>query len=259
MPDSRALNAINSSLFDKSTNFGNELNKFGIWTFFTNYRAIPGEYFAEAANYPVIRPFSIIPFYPPSVNVTMNAPPTSNNFVYFVNPQQSDTLAVLVTNSDYSKGIDSLQSLNPFHYFVYNYNEPGSQRLTDIYYSKLVTNQTTLWASSEIYNNYLIREGEIPTNLTNYAFPNPFRFGKNNFIYFPVKGGSGPEADLNIYTSAMEQVYSVTRPYAYISGQKVLKWNGLDNNNNRVASGVYIFITNSGYGKIIGKLVIFNE
>ncbi len=259
MPESRALAAINSSLFDEGTNFGNELNKFGIWTFYTNYRAKPGEYFEEASNYPLIHSSSSIQFDPPSVDVTMNANPTSNNFIYFIDQSQGDTLTALVTNSDYVRGIDSLQSLSRFVYYLYNYNEPGSQQLTDVYYSKLITNQPEFWTSSEFFNGYLIREGEIPTKLADYAFPNPFRFGKNSFIYFPVKGGSGSEADLNIYTSAMEMVYSVTESYAYISGQKVLKWNGLDKNNQRVPSGVYIFITNSGNGKIVGKLVIFNE
>jgi hypothetical protein len=258
MPDSRALSAINSSLFDEGTNFGNELNRFGIWTFFTSYRAIDGEYFEEAADYPLIHPSAVIQFNPPSVLVNMNAHPTSNNYIFFVDQVNSDTLTALVTNSDYSKGIDSLQSFYPFQYYLYNYNESGSQQLTDVYYSKLVTSRPSFWTSSEFFNGFLIREGEIVTSLADFAFPNPFKFGKNSFMYFPVKGG-GAEADLNVYTSAMELVYSVTEPYDYISGQKVLKWNGLDNKNQRVPSGVYIFITNAGSGKIIGKLVIFNE
>lgn len=259
MIDSRALVAINSSLLDEDTNFGTELNQFGIWTFYTGYRAKQGEYFKEAANYPLVHPSSEIQFNPPSVNITMNAHPTSNNFVYFIDQFEGDTLTVLVTNSDYSKGIDSLQSYSPFQYYVYNYNETGSQQLTDVYYSKLITAQPSFWTSSEFFNGFLIREGEILTKLADFAFPNPFRFGRNNFMYFPVKGGGGSEADLNIYTSAMELVYSITEQYDYISGQKVLKWNGLDNKNKRVPSGVYVFITNSGSGKIVGKLVIFND
>jgi hypothetical protein len=258
MPGSRALIAINSSLFDEGTNFGNELNRFGIWTFYTNYRAKPGEYFEEAANYPLIHP-SEIQFNPPSVDVNMNAHPTSNNFLNFIDPVLSDTLTVIVTNSDYLMGIDSTQSFFPFNYYLYNYNEPGSEQLTNVYYSKLVADQPQFWASSEIFNGYLIRQGEILSPKADYAFPNPFRFGTHSFIYFPVNSGSGQEADLNVYSSAMELVYSVTQKYDYIAGQKVIRWDGLDNNKHRVPSGVYIFITNSGNGKIVGKLAIFNE
>ncbi len=259
MPGMRAIEAINSSLFEEGTSYGSELNKFGIWTFFTGYRAVQGQYFDEAANYPVIRLSSVIEFNSPTVNVTMNAHPTSNNFVDFIDQARSDTLTVLVTNTDYANGINNTLTFYPFTYYVYDYNEPGSQQLTGVYYSKLMTDQPSMWSSSEFFNNYLIREGEIPLELSDYAFPNPFRYGRNNFIYFPVMSGKGSDASLNVYTSSMELVYSVTKPFDYLSGQKVMKWNGLDNKNQRVPSGVYVFITRSGNEKKVGKLVIFNE
>ncbi|HKB87996.1 MAG TPA: hypothetical protein VKD08_17590 [Ignavibacteriaceae bacterium] len=259
MPSSRAINAINSSLYDEGSSFGKELNKFGIWTFFTNYRAVPGQYFEEAAAYPLLHMYSVIPFIPPVVNTTMIAHPTSNNFIYIVDQQEADTLTVLITNADYQKGIDSVDSFFPFQYLVYNYNEPGSQQLTGLYYSKLITDQPSQWTSSEFFNRFLIHEGEIPVEAVNYAFPNPFVYSKHSYIYFPVKGSGSQEANLNVYTSSMDLVYSVTKPYDFISGQKVLKWNGLDNKNRKVSSGIYIFITESGNAKKVGKLVIFNE
>lgn len=259
MPSMRAVNAINSSLFDEGTSFGSELNKFGIWTFFTGYRTIPGEYFEESANYPVITPSDFIDFTSPSVNVTVNAHPTSNNFVDFIDQVKSDTLTVLVTNTDNTNGINNPLNFYPFTYYVYNYNEPGSQRLTGAYYSKIITDQPSTWSSSEFFNNYLIREGEIPLEISDYAFPNPFRYSRNDYVIFPVHSGVSSEASLNVYTPAMELVYSVTKPFDYLSGQKVMKWNGLDNKNERVPSGVYIYITRSGSEKKIGKLVIFNE
>ena len=111
MPDARAISAINSTLFDEGSGFGKELNRFGIWTFYTNYRAKAGEYFEEAANYPLVHPVSVIPMNSSSVNVTVNAYPTSNNFIYFINSAESDTLTVLVTNSDLNKGIDSTHAI----------------------------------------------------------------------------------------------------------------------------------------------------
>ncbi len=259
MPSMRAINAINTSLFDDGSSFGNELNKFGIWTFYTGYRADQSKYFEEAANYPVLRISSAIAFSSPEVYVTMNAHPTSNNFIDFIDQAQGDTLTVLVTNTDNANGIINPQSFYPFTYYVYDHNEPGSQQLTGVYYSKLITDLPSMWTSSEFFNNYLIRESEIPLEISDYAFPNPFRYGLNDNIVFPVKRSGASEASLNVYTTAMELVYSVTKPFDYISGQKVLRWNGLDSKNQRVSSGVYIFITRSGNEKQIGKLVIFNE
>ncbi len=262
MPQMRAINAINSSLFDEGTSFGSELNKFGIWTFFTGYRAVQGQYFEEAANYPVVRISSVIEFNSPSVYVTMDAHPTSNNFIDFIDRVNGDTLTVLVTNTDYANGIDNTLSFYPFTYNVYNYKESGSQQLTAVYYSKLVTDKPSSWTSSEFFNNYLIREGEIPLENSDYdyAFPNPFRYNSSNRIVFPVNSRGTSEATLNVYTASMDLVYSITKPFDSLpGGQKALTWNGLDMKNQRVPSGVYIYITRTGNGKKIGKLVIFND
>ncbi len=59
MPQMRAMNAINSSLNSYGSNFKFDLNRFGIWTYYTGYRAIPGRYFLEASNYPLLAPISV--------------------------------------------------------------------------------------------------------------------------------------------------------------------------------------------------------
>jgi hypothetical protein len=62
IPSTAAILAINQSLNEVSTSFPRELNKFGIWTYFTNFRWIPGKYFEEAANYPLVTPTFTIQF-----------------------------------------------------------------------------------------------------------------------------------------------------------------------------------------------------
>ncbi len=65
-------------------------------------------------------------------------------------------------------------------------------------------------------------------------------------------------ADLNIYTTSMKLVYSNNEHISYGQGQKTfIQWNGLDKNNNKLASGVYIYVTKSGNNVSKGKLVIF--
>ena len=62
MPKMRALNAIAQSLIKNGLSLGQELKNFGIWCYYTNYRAITGKYFTDAANYPLVIPVSVIPF-----------------------------------------------------------------------------------------------------------------------------------------------------------------------------------------------------
>jgi hypothetical protein len=56
MPSQRAMNAINTSLTEAGSSFKHELNTFGVWTYYTKHRAIPGKYFEEATSYPLIKP-----------------------------------------------------------------------------------------------------------------------------------------------------------------------------------------------------------
>ncbi len=109
LPTQRAMNAINLSLSEKSTSFKHELNNFGIWTYHTKYRAIPGKYFEEASKYPLVRPLSTIAFTSPSEIITINSKPTANNFIRFTNQSNNnDTLYVLITNGDVQGAVNNL-------------------------------------------------------------------------------------------------------------------------------------------------------
>ena len=84
LPNVRALTAIQSSLLDESSSLREALNEFGIWTFFTKYRAIPGKYFDEAANYPLIK-LTTTSYVPGSAVSINNLQAASNNFLAIVN------------------------------------------------------------------------------------------------------------------------------------------------------------------------------
>jgi len=77
------------------------------------------------------------------------------------------------------------------------------------------------------------------------------------FIYIPASPDQTGYTDVNIYTSSMKLVYSGHKQVIPFTGHKVIQWNGLDNNNSRLASGVYIYVTKSGDNVTKGKLVIF--
>ncbi len=100
IPSTNAILSINNTILNAGSSFPGELNKFGIWTYYTNIRTIPGSYFEEAANYPLIRPTSTLTFTPPQQTADMTSSPTANNFVKFNIPNAGDTLYAIVTNGD---------------------------------------------------------------------------------------------------------------------------------------------------------------
>ena len=113
MPKMRALLAIQNSLVDEGTTFGKEYNEFGIWTYFTGYRAnlSPTKHFDEGKNYPLLKAFTTITFNSSLKAIKVNAMATSDYLINFVNPDNADTLSAIITNGDYNSGIDSLNKL----------------------------------------------------------------------------------------------------------------------------------------------------
>ena len=257
MPTMRALQAIQNTLIDEGSTLGKAYNEFGIWTYFTGYRAKLStiKYFDEGENYPLLKPFTTITFNSSLKPVSISARATSDYLLNFINPDNKDTLAAIITNGDYNSGIDSLNKLFPAEYDLSNSSISGGYQVNENYFAKLSTTNPVYWYSSEILNNLLIHEGIISTSTSTFVYPNPFVYEKNSYVNVPLTTNNSM-VDLNVYTVGMELVYSST---VVVSPGKIVRWNGRTNSNNKLPSGVYIYAIKNGNDTITGKVVIFNE
>jgi len=266
LPEMRALNAMNATFIHPAygLTFRDVFREFGVWIFFTKYRAKQNEYFEEAANYPLVQPIiSPISFQSPDEKVTINdSKPVANSFITFINTgtNPNDTITVLITNGDYISGLENPSSVFPFEYTLYDYNAPGTRKLNENfnYYALFNTSQPSFWSNSEFLNSDLISTYKFTAEY-DYAFPSPLRYGLNTFIFIPVSSPESDDVDLNIYTPSMDIVYSINQVLIRQDNQPGIRWNVLDNDGQRLASGVYIYAIKSGDKTSIGKLVIFNE
>ncbi|HSP88768.1 MAG TPA: MXAN_6640 family putative metalloprotease [Ignavibacteriaceae bacterium] len=256
MPQQRALQAIAISLSENGTTFPSKLNEFGIWTFFTGYRTISGEYFDEAANYPLIHPTNTFVFN--SMPVNGQVKPTSNNFIKFTN--SADTLTAILTNGDFVNGINNMNGNYPYEYILTSDSTPGSTRLTNNYFAKLDVSQPTVWAIGEVLNNQVVRQDStifpvLPKEKL-FAYPNPFYYNKSyDLIRILIDSKGESEAYLNVYTPGMELVYSSKIPFDPTG--RYIEWSNI--NSLKLSSGVYIYAIRLGEETFKGKLVIFNE
>ncbi len=83
-------------------------------------------------------------------------------------------------------------------------------------------------------------------------FPNPFTDETKAFVYLD----EASTILINIYSIEGKLVKTMSMNGVY--GNNVIAWNGLDNGNNSLESGVYIYTINIGgkqsyFGKIIKK------
>jgi hypothetical protein len=268
IPSTSAILSINNTILNAGSSFPGELNKFGIWTYYTNVRAIPGQYFEEAANYPLIKPSFIIP-YPSPPPGNLSSKPTANNFLLFDVSSNSDSLVAIITNGDaFSASQNSNQSIN-YNYTLYNNPTSGDRELTANYSSTFSTSSPSFWSVSEILNNLLVRSDSVLIPIVevneSFVFPNPFKYsssadGSESNINIVLNMQSGTDVDFNVYTSGLNEVYNKTKTVGpLINNSLGIYWDGKDKNENRLGSGVYIYVIQQGDEVVKGKVVIFNE
>ncbi len=267
MPAQNALSAINSSLVEKNSSFAKAFQDFGLWTYYTNYRAQNGKYFPQASAYPLINPISSVAFNPPSKVVQVNTKPATNNFVMFTNSANGDTLVTQISNVDYLTGISNPGNTESFTFSLFSDLTSGTIKILDKYSANLSVSRSSDWLSSTFLNNELVSsDTTVPPPVlaeSRFAYPDPFVYSRNyksgSLIFVPVSAGNTGSAVLNVYSSSMNLVYSSVRGVFNNSGHPVVSWTGRKNNNEKLASGVYIYVTKAGDNVIKGKLVIFNE
>lgn len=177
IPGSAALKAIAISIFENGSSFGNELNKFGLWTYFTNSRTISNSYFDEAVNYPLITPAATMSFTPPSDSYNMTIAPVANYFLK-INLQNLEILVAIFTNGDFQAALNNPHQQFNFVYSLFNDSLSGIRKISDSYSANFTADSLELWSVKEIYNNLVTDlkvEALSPTEYTlSQNYPNPF-------------------------------------------------------------------------------------
>ena len=265
IPGNDALKAIAISIDENGSTFGNELNKFGIWTYFTNSRNIyANEYFEEASNYPLITPTATLSFTPPSDVYNMTIAPVANYFLRINLPSSDGVFYSIITNSDYQK--TATQTL-PFTFSIYQDTVNGERVINDFYSVSFDKDGVPFWNNAGILNNIVVY-GDSSYSTPNlegetFAYPVPYRKSSSGNIRMAFQGDAavGDEVDLNIYSSGVELYYSGVKTIssAYSKDSKKYYEIVLDKADVDFSSGVYIYVIKSGEDIFKGKLVVFND
>lgn len=253
---SNPLQSMSTAMFEHGTSLEFEFNTFGLWNYFTKEKANPARYFDEGEFYPKIKPFGNYNFEPPLKEYMLRAEQMSNNYLVF-NLGSLDTLTSIITNFNIGASSASAGAID-YEYALSKGSNSGSRNIVNDYYSTIKGASKEYLIESNIFNNEIVSGGEFNQKTLDYAFPQPFRYGKANNVYVPVYPNNLGYADLNIYTISMDLVYSGREQI--INGKKiVVKWDARTSSGGRLPSGVYIYVTKSDKKITKGKLLILNE
>ena len=242
----RAMETMAEAISDSSSSFKTEFNMFGLWTYFTGVRD-NGKYFKEAAYYPLIQPIEI------TNSITVNSEAASNNFykMYYNASGGKDSVIALIANSDVAGGMASPVSRLSFTYTLSTLPITGGKKVAENFYSKLEP-------LSNILTETNVLSGNVMSAVIDYPFPQPFRYSVNDQMFIPIAKSEDGLVDLHIYSSGMNLVYTSQKQIVSVD-QVFIIWNGRDNNNNKLGTGVYIYVAKSGDTVKKGKLVIQND
>jgi len=263
----RALTAIDISLNSLNTSFYDEFKEFGVWTYFTNYRAIPNKYFKEGIHFPLtLKPLITAQLQNPYTEIRVNdSKPTAINYLRFYRKDgtYNDTIAALIVNADIQKGIIQSGSVVPVIPFTYTLSaSPLSGFYTVIegnYYAKLVSSDILFFSNNEVVNDVLAGSGNVIKRGVEYVYPSPFRYSKHAYLNFTLPATAEGYCDLSIYDIKMKLIYSGKEAVKNNIGMRTLQWNGLDFKKEKAGSGVYIYAIKSAGETYTGKIVIIND
>jgi len=265
IPMNRALISIALALSERGYTFKDVLNKFGIWNYYTGYRHLPGKFFEEARNYPLIVTTNPMPFSPPSRLYSIGSKATTN--FYLKISYGMDTLIVILSNSDIISGIDSVNKTFPISYTLYSNKSTGTRKIAESFSADFDSPYKNFYSLAEILNDIVVNGDstfpQIKVDKDIFVFPNPYILNKNyamgNYLNIQIKTPLD-FVDLYVYTSSMKLIYSSNKQIGFLSnGSKGIRWDLKDNSGNNVPSGVYFLVVKSGGKTLKEKVAIFNE
>ncbi len=248
--------ALDEAIKEAGSGLGQAWCEFMEWIYYTGYRAVPGKYFAFAADYPVIPVKPEYHFDPPSDIVDGSLYPFEFRFFRFCFPGNAyttgDTLDIIVTNKDVNAAVffrTDPKYKKSFTYTCADIFTEGFERVgtTDFYY-KMTFSSDSMCSRIFQYNGALSAFRES-------VFPNPYRPAIDDALFIPAPDRAPlyGNVKLAILDESMKSVHGGSYTIEVINKYRGILVNDLPAG---ISSGVYIFVVESGNEKIIGKFTI---
>lgn len=248
--------AIDSALVERGSSLQQAWCDFLPWIYYTGKRSIAGKYFTQAAIYPEFALQTEETYSPPSFMETLQIKPFQIQFSRCILPADvstntPDSAEFLVT---YPAMYDILhQTQRPGEYTIVCSRAPQPIPIAGTGYS-----YDFRTSFPEICTHSIVRNG-IATIESEYLYPNPFRPGIDELLYFPAPSDArvSDRPYLAVYMVDWISVFSGEIPITTDeAGKRVVAWkpSGIE-----LASNTYIY-TITIHGKTsLGKFSVVNQ
>lgn len=222
------LNILDSDLIS-------EYVRFNQWNYFTGDRTMPTKYYKDGNLYPRMVPNISTTYDNFSATISSEAFPFSSQ--YFTFAMSTDTITAILVNVELDSAKSNVNAVQRFDIKLSLDNSKGAvQRLSYGAQGALFSTESSSW---RIY--YLSSKTLEDSKRDLIPFPSPFRLSSSAYLTIPVDDLLAQQADVLLYSSSMDRVYSGTFPvrlslghaYATLPSQELRK---------SISSGVYFVV-----------------
>jgi hypothetical protein len=254
--------ALDSCLKERGSSLADSWHEFQAWLYYTGTRTIPGKYFNNASEFPMMRFFDSIRFSYPSITrsgslypfeihpMLLYLPKTGSN-----SGQDDDAVAAFLTNTELSGKIIGIDTLLPYNFVVSSAMISGGKEIGNTQYYSRSDNPYGF-----IFDTLFINSILEPT----FAFPDPYNPGTDPELYLPspdnIKAGSTDKVSISIYNTEMLQLFSdnVSPIVVNVSNSGSYKVLPLTSSSipSSFTNGIYIYRVKYGDSESYGKFAV---
>lgn len=262
-----ALNALKNVLQVAPYNlpFGVAMQEFYTWCFFTNYRAEAERSFEEGEDYPAVR-FAVSQSLLQNESVPDVLEPLAAKYYRFIRSAQDVQGALQIPADPGRFGLTGVGYDQNGEYFVRTgyglapvFVEGQARQDTVVY---LVVNGG-LPQSGSGSNNYslqLVLGSQLALEeALEPPYPNPFRPARDGFLRIPYRIKEAAVVEAAIYGEDGRVVWSTKSRQRVPVGPYEILWNGRDDSEQAVPSGVYVLRLLAGGFAASTKFVVVNR
>lgn len=245
------VDAIDRALRDHGSTIEQELAEFHLWKFYTGSRARPAEYFPDGADYPTLalksRPSTDTLM--THINETMIGDyDLSTMTLHFeaLMTADRDTVYFLIGNVE-----NRIDDQGYYELWVYSRERPNTIPVGNGMWYNLESNDRSAWKVIPLYTEQVVSDRRVS------LYPNPFVTSRAASVAFVID--TEEDVELTILSTDMRLVFRDTLDPERSFGRTVYRWDGRDNRNRRVASGVYVYVLQYGDTVSTGKLTVIRN
>lgn len=251
MRSSGSIKALDDALINASSTLRIAFVEFSRWNYFTGNRSIPGRYYSEASNFPLIKerlPIEMTGNY--RIHTDSNQTFSS---IYLNIIHNNIPASDVINNINLSSAQNYLIKNYSFNYQMATSGDATFRELGNGVFVKLDVSDPMNWSSGGIITS---------TQRSVTVYPNPCIINKNANLNFAIPAPQNKSltqipATLYIYNAGMGLVGSFEKDIN--TKDPKINWNLVDKNGDIISSGIYLYLIILDDQEYSGKFAVIKK